>query len=407
MNSELLKIADDIRQNCNFIIKSDEHLYNISKHIYQYLYETHKQPNYLIKLCALIVKKNKKATTEVLEYSKIALLETQHPDSVVYYCKSLLLNKDKEKDKEYLLNAFLELKNIEWESNNTRTIVDIFEACFYHSLCDYKFYTKTINKFNREKPVDFNPYISIPVSSVYYKEVIEISPVKNDVIGQVTTSYPNIGAALDYCISVSCDKKYFDIYGNYLINSLKKLSDNFYCHISITDNVDSIVDDARFAIINQNISSMCNIGPISSSLRFIHALDLLKYTKTPVIVLDFDCVVMSSLKPLLELGDADVGLRILENSLPWEKYTGGMSIYLENDKSKEILEGVNQYLLETISNCREQWWIDQNALEIAIRSSQLKDHLKIKNIFKEITKYIYLPTGTRESKLLQMNKIAS
>lgn len=399
MDDNLLQIADEIRLNCNFINKSDEHLYNISKSIYLYLYELKKQPNYLIRLCALIVKKNKKTTNEVLEYSKKALLETQHPDSVVYYCKSLILNCDK----EFISSEFSELKNIEWKNINARSIVDIFEACFYHSLQDYKAYTDIINRFNDEKPAEFNPYISIPVSSVYKKEKIALGEVANNLIGSAKTVIPNHKP--DYCISVSCNKKYFDDYGDYFINSLKKLPENFYCHISITDKVEFTIDDNRFKIVNQNIQTTCNIGPISSALRFVHAHDLLKETNVPVIVLDFDCMVLNSPIPLLNLADAEVGLRILENTLPWERYTGGMSIYINNEKSIKILEGIRQYLMETISGNREQWWVDQNALEIAIRTCQLEEGVKIKNIFKEIPQYIYIPTGARESKLLQMDRL--
>lgn len=404
MNKELLSIADEIRQNCNFLTKNDEHLYNIAKSTYLYLYESDKQPNYLIRLCALIVKKYKKTTPEVLEFSKKALIETQHPDSVVYYCKSLILNKSINDDTSKITEEFNELKKLSWKNNNARTLVDIFEACFHHSLGDYAKYTEIINNFNEKKPADFNPYISIPVSSVYRKETIDFSPVTNNVIGDVRTKLPNEKIIPEYCISVSCNKKYFDDYGKYLIDSLKKLEDQFYCHISITDSVEHVIDDSRFSIINQNISSERNIGPISSSLRFIHALDLLEKLKVPVIVLDFDCVILDSPKALINLDDSDVGMRILENTLPWEKYTGGMSIYINNDNSIDVLIGIRQYLMETITSNKEQWWIDQNALEIAIRSTKIKHNLKIKNIFREIPKHIYIPTGTKESKILQMER---
>lgn len=399
MSASLLKIADDIRQNCNFINKSDEYLYDISRSIYLYLYELERQPNYLIRLCSLIVKKNKRTTSEVLEYSRKALLETQHPDAVVYYCKALILNSSAGD----VVSGFSELKGIDWKDSDVRAVVGIFEACFYYGLGDYKSYTDIIRRFNSEKSPGFNPYISIPVSSVYNKEVIDIRPVVNDVIGGVSTALPD--SVPDYCISVSCNKKYFDDYGGYLISSLQRLADIFYCHISIADEVDFSIDDARFKLVNQNIDAESNIGPISSSLRFIHALDLLESTKVPVIVLDFDCVILSSPKPLLRLDGADVGLRILENTLPWERYTGGMSIYLDNKGAREILKGIRQYLMETISNDREQWWVDQNALEIAVRTCSLKYSVRTKNIFREIPQYIYIPTGTKESKLIQMGRV--
>lgn len=398
MRESLLEVADEIRKNCNFLNRSDEYLYSISRSIYLYLYELEKQPNYLIRLCALIVKKNKKTTSEVLEYSKKALLESQHPDAVVYYCKSLVLNSSVED----VVSGFSEIKSVDWKSVDARSVVDIFEACFYYGMGDYRSYTELINKFNSEKSSGFNPYISIPASSVYCKEIIEIRAVTNDVIGGVTTGLPDF--VPDYCISVSCNKKYFDDYGVYLISSLKKLPDNFYCHISITDKIDFVIGDSRFKLVNQNIESKCNIGPISSSLRFVHALELLNVVKVPVIVLDFDCVVLDSPKSMLQLGGADVGLRILENTLPWERYTGGMSIYLDNEKSRAILEGIRQYLMETISNSREQWWVDQNALEIAVRTCQLRGGVKIKNIFREIPRFIYIPTGSKDSKLMQMDR---
>lgn len=399
MNSSLLEVADGIRQGCNFLSPADEHLYSIAKSAYLYLYEQESQPNYLIRLCALIVKKHKKTTAEVLQYSKQALLETQHPDSVVYYCKSLILNSDA----DHIRSEFSELKKLAWINANARSLVDVFEACFHYAQGAYGEYTSIIGRFNREKSPDFKPYISIPVSSVYHREMIEISPSDNEVIGRVRTGLPL--RVPDYCISVSCNKKYFDDYGAYLIGSLRNLTDDFYCHISITDEVDFVVDDPRFMIVSQNIRSECNVGPISSSLRFIHALDLLRSTKRPVIVLDFDCVILDSPKPLLQLDGADVGLRILENTLPWERYTGGMSIYQDNHQSVQVLEGIKQYLMETICNNREQWWVDQNALEIAVRTCLLKGGMKIKNIFRDIPKYIYIPTGSRDSKLAQMDRV--
>lgn len=403
MNKELLSIADKIRQSCNFLTNNDERLYDIAKSTYLYLYELEKQPNYLIRLCALIVKKHKKTTPEVLKFSKMALLETQHPDSVVYYCKSLILNKSID-DSEETIDELNEIRNLNWTNKNAKAIIDIFEACLYHSMGDYAKYTEIIKRYNDEKPVDFNPYISIPVSSVYYKEKVDFFPVTNNVIGGVRTVLPNEGTIPEYCISVSCNKKYFDDYGKYLIDSLKKLKDQFYCHISITDGVDCKIDDPRFFIVNQNIYSERNIGPISSSLRFIHALDLLEKIKVPTIVLDFDCVILGSPKELLNLDGFDVGMRILEGTLPWERYTGGMSVYLNNDSSIDVLMGIRQYLMEVITSNREQWWVDQNALEIAIRSTKAKRSVKIKNIFSEIPRCIYIPTGSKESKILQMDK---
>ena len=239
------------------------------------------------------------------------------------------------------------------------------------------------------------------MSSVYTKEKVEHSDSSNDVLGDLNTAQARSG--IDYCISVSCNSDYYRAYGYYFVESLKRLSDKFHCHISITDSLGVEIDDERFSISCQNISITDNVGPISSALRFIHALDMLDNSKVPVIVLDFDCVFLKSLKPLIEsVKEYDIGLRILNNVLPWETYTGGMSIYNYSEHAIYFLKSIKQYLFEVVCLEKAQWWVDQNALEVAVRTSVIDGGAQIKNIFKDIPSHIYIPTGAKESKISQM-----
>ena len=127
-DKSLISIADEIRLNCNFLEKYDDNLVDVAKSIYIYIYEKTGEPNYLIRICNLLVKRNKRTTPEVLEYAKKALIESQHPDAVVYYGKSLILNE------EYSA-ALLELNNLKklsWNNENAKLLIDVFEGCLYY-----------------------------------------------------------------------------------------------------------------------------------------------------------------------------------------------------------------------------------------------------------------------------------
>lgn len=402
--NNLKAFVDSVINQCNFLQKEDQHLFESAKSALLFLWERDNNPHFLIRLCVLYVKRYKRATPEVLEYSRMAVQRSSHPDAVVYFGKSLVINSEPDEAITKIEELKREMVN---SSNDILMLLDIFKACAYYKKGDYRQFINLISDFNEKKSESFKPYISIPVATIFSDDLSlnSVVPESSSIVGKVTTKIHS-EANPSYVISVSCDSNYFELYGKFFIESLARINENFYCHISITDNINYVSEDSRFVIVNQNLNLENNLGPVSSCLRFVHARELLSAFGCPIVVLDFDCVFKTSIKPLIDKANGfHCGLRILGNVLPWEKYTGGMSIWFDNEYCKNVLENVYKFLSIKLKDDTPQWWIDQNALEAAFRLIVNDEKFQVFDAFKEIPKYMHIPTGSVEGKLQQLSSV--
>lgn len=395
--ASLLEVTNRLSGKTNFLDGDDHYLFEAYKNIYYFIWLKTGDSRRLFQICSLYTKRYKRAHPDIIKYASIAMKSDGHPDSVVYYGKSVVNCLEKEDALEKIKEARIILSN----KSESENILNIFEGALHWKDGKMHDYVNCIKRFLDGKRVEFNPYISIPVSTVWIEGAAPENPGdSSELFGKKINTKTECGSP-EYIISVSCDSKYFSLYGEIFINSLRQIKDNFYCHISITDAVAFNANDNRFSIVNQGICANDNVGPISSALRYVHAFDLLQANDVPVVVMDIDTGFKRSIKPLLErCDDFDVGLRMLKNVLPWEEITAGFGVFNKTPKSRDFLSIARAYLLRTLKSGNQQWWVDQNALECASRF--MRDNISIFGLINFLPEYVVIPTGSHESKALQL-----
>ena len=262
------------------------------------------------------------------------------------------------------------------------------------------------------KEESFNPYMAIPCSTVWLgHESPKSIPVSNE--NKLFQTFDGIDFAnclsgvgkIDYVVTVSCDSSYFEKYNQFIIDSLAASGDNFLCFIVIADalEVQPEFSDPRFVVNQLGLERSSNIGPISSALRYLAAGKISSIVDKPIVVMDFDCVVKKSLMPLVRSHEnKSMALRYLEKGkcLPWQYVTAGFGIFYPNGISRDYLATVEAFLYHELALDGEQWWVDQNSLEVAGR---FVDMSEVSNLFHELPDYMVIPTGSKNAKLTRLS----
>ncbi|WP_294448082.1 hypothetical protein [uncultured Mailhella sp.] len=390
--NNVYEMAQYISSKLNFVSKDDDYLYKIVCDMYNHIWKEQKDIRGILALCALHKRKFKTFNADLIDLCYDGIVNNGHIDAVVYYCMAVIRNCSEDD----AMNKIFSLFNLNI-SDNAKSILYIFIACCYWKKYDYENYINNINIFFSNKKEDFSPYIAIPTSSVW-RSLNRPIQKENKICDMF---YPNVDNNFDYIISASCDDKYFNAYGKYFIKSLNKLKSNFFCYIAIIANED--IDISEYNNIN-NIkidilyNNSCNIGPISSSIRYINAFKIMEKTGRPVVVCDFDSVFINDIIELID-NRYDAKLRILKNVLPWETITAGFSIFMPTINSLKFLEIMTSYFSNILVDNTKQWWVDQNALECAMRFT----NIKYINIINNLNNYIFIPTGSMETKKVLLN----
>lgn len=329
-------------------------------------------------------------TCEVAEAS-------QNTDALVYHLNCISQNRGLDEVVE-MISA---LKGLSW-SQDCYSLIDLFLSCAKWSVGDYAGYVAGLKDFFSKKREGFNPYLSIPASTAWLG-VSTPSVVENEVVSSLRTHIPS--AEVNYVISVSCDRKYYDKYSSFLMGSLAAIDDGGYVHISLVDGDPAMLEQGdNYCVVGQGIVSESNIGPIASALRFLHAGDLLDALGCPVIVMDFDAAFLKSPHALIDIvaRDGDIGLRMLKAGLPWQKITAGFTVLLNNEACKNYLQVIKAYYTHILKMEGVQWWVDQNAIECGSRFA-LIDAVKV-NVMSHIPDYIVIPTGSEVAKIKQLGE---
>ncbi len=362
----------------------------------------------LVRLCVLIKKWNNFYTEELLQNATKAFSIRQSHEAFVYACRGILANHPSEKRHE-LLHQIME----ETIDDQLKNIGNIFLSICAYDEGDYPAYEKFIGDFRSNKNSDYNPYISIPVSTVFAgKEV----PDEPNNFTKVFGSFEKFESDnVDYIISCSSDMIYFELYGEYIVKSFEKsCSDEAVLHISIIDGdenaIASLLKDweaKRTYFTNHKIELSHNLGPIASIIRFINVSSLMKTYEVPVLVMDLDCVISKPLGKIIEdNSQSNIGSRILKIGVaPWEKYTGGFAIFYPGETTQAVAENIRKISLSQIKDDEDQWWIDQNCFEAGIRYAQKSGlNVKISDLYSSRDDYCFMPVGPKESKIFSLNR---
>lgn len=367
---------------------------------------------YLLNICSTVKSWVKNYTQETLDASKIILSRKERTDAVIYYCFSLLAVLPWEEAQVEVNKLFISLKDY-----NNINICKVFKALFSYENGNFDEYCAYINSVLETKSRDFDHYLFTPLSTVYTKNNLSKAlsfNLKNKLFGhKIDFSKVNISGDTDYVVSLSCNKKYFDLYFSYLMDTISAHSKNYTIFIFLSDGDRSYYasrlskyKNVKF-FVNNNIGES-NIGPISSMLRYYYAYDLVNTFKKPVFVLDFDSVVFKNLGDFLNKMDGfDIASRILRKGvLPWEKYTGGFTIFKPTPLSIQTCLEIKLITEQILKNDKVQWWVDQNILEAAIRQMQYRRlDLKIFNAIHSRDEFIKMPVGKSETKEILLQKM--
>ena len=369
-------------------------------------------PNFdwpLIRLCSIIKTWTKGFTgPEIINFTTTAFSINQTHDAFVYACRGILANFDSD-------NADSMIRKIMDETNDLqlRNIGNIFLSICYYEKGDFLKFENFISEFRNNKEINYNPYISIPVSTVFIEDEVpsEISKFSN-----IFDRHENFEKGdAKYIISCSSDFSYFKKYGEFMIKSFSKVcSHESILHISIIDGKKTEILEIMNQIKGRNVfitmhsqDLKINLGPIASLVRFIHIHDFLERYQIPIVIMDLDSVII---KPLLQIildnDDSHIGSRILKKGVAaWEKYTGGFAIFYNTDITKNVARIIKDIAISQIRDDIDQWWIDQNCFEAGIRYAlKNKNEVKVVDLYNTRDKYCIMPVGPENSKLYTLRE---
>lgn len=362
-----------------------------------------------LKICSMVKLWTNSFNNEIMTAAIEAFSRRQTLESFIYCCRGFLYNLELDVATKKVQELMERV-----EDDQVKNVGQIFLSIIAYELKDYSGYGRHISSFLNNKADEFDPYIAIPVSTVYRNSVFSsqyYDSINPSVAGQlVVTSDFSLNKGECYIVSTSCDEKYFYKYAEYIIKSFSKMCDGEgVLHLSIVDgDVDKINKTlsswgAKNVYVSvQNLTVGDNIGPIASLLRFSHISCFLENYHVPVLVLDLDSVIREPLSLFVNShSSVDLCSRVLGSGVaPWEKYTGGFALFNPTDKGKMVARNI-AYSAESLSDSNhKQWWIDQNCFEAGIRSVFVTgDELALIDVSKIRDRYCVMPVGPDEAKL--------
>ena len=322
-------------------------------------------------------------------------------DAFVYACRGIAFN-----NKPGRAIPLLEELGRSTRDKQLANLTNLFIGICQYDRGDFYDYEDSIQLFLENKDSDFQPYISVPATTVYLPmmtmdENFEFPSIDLPDLKHNTPSY---------VISVSCDVSYFTTYGKYLCESFIKQSDenSLLCIAIIKNNGESNEayvkwqSHKKINIVEIDFDFGANFRPVSSIVRYLRVKDLLTRFGCPVVVMDLDAVILSDLNQIIAMTSGfDIGSRILaEGVAPWEKYTGGFTIFQPTDIAEMIATSIIDCFHSVYNPNHEQWWIDQNCFEGSIRVVKKSgQRVRIQQLMNVRDEYVSMPTGPTEAKL--------
>ncbi|GLO10228.1 hypothetical protein PPUJ20005_41970 [Pseudomonas putida] len=368
----------------------------------------------LLKVCSIEKQWTNSFNTRILEAAQEALSRRETLEGFIYCCRGYLYNYDS-------VEATNKISSLidSCSDSQIANVGNIFKAITSYEHKDYEAYNNSIKTFNSNKSPEYSPYIAIPAATVYTENTfapVNYDPKMVHIQGKSVVPARFESQNKNYIVSISCDEKYFNLYGKYIIKSFTKhCSNDAILHITFlggdTKTYLSRIEQwggKSIEISVADITTEINKGPIASLLRFINIHQLVTQTNIPVLVLDLDTVIKKSFIDLVQMmrsENIDVLSRVLQNGMaPWEKYTGGFAFFNNTPNALAVAKNI-AYISEQL--CRTditQWWIDQNIFEAGIRERLLNSKdFSLKNIYNIRDQYCVMPVGNTESKTFTLD----
>lgn len=357
-----------------------------------------------LKICQIEKVWSNSFNGKIFTASKNALSRRKSLEGFIYFCRGALYNCTLDESTALIENMMAGI-----EDTDITSVGYIFLAIIEYEKGSYDSYEKLISQYGEIKAKD-EPYIAIPVSTVYLPQTEKIDPDHN----LASMSFVGDLSVLDdveYIVSVSCDVGYFYKFAEFFVRSFHmNCSENSLLVINILgerdpDIISKVSEWASHSVALNfvDIATGENKEPTASLVRYLCVSELLNTYSLPVLTLDIDCVIKKNFHEMIcQYKGNDLCSRILgKNVAPWEKYTGGFTLFYPTENTKKVAQGIIDSAAHVWTDKKKQWWIDQNCIEAGIRSViRLEGNsLKVVNVFQFRDAYCDMPVGPANAKL--------
>lgn len=215
-----------------------------------------------------------------------------------------------------------------------------------------------------------------------------------------------------YVISISCNEKYFNLYGDSFLSTIRvSCGSEAIIHISFV-NMDKGLVESKMKILGKGLRVVAKFFyvdeerevAVSAVTRIFVVNDILKNLNLPVFFCEIDGAIVKSLLPWvnrMKQDHIDHIVRVVGSVIPWRMYTCGFGGFLPTKSGFKVSKLISDYCKGVFNNIDRLVWADQSILEGAIRFNSLVDGGYKLGIPKlaEINDYIVTPTGSHEKKL--------
>lgn len=308
----------------------------------------------------------------------------------ITYPKLIKIVQETPEIKEYFKNKIKSLRNKDLQFGYALSA--IIESFFGNREASTRDFEKCIS-YDNNYAIDYH----IGLGIYTYKDVYE----KNHLSNAINFSYQKSFEKRDITFSVSVDPWFLRKYGMqmfYSIIALKKY--NFHFHIVAEDDeANSVINDAKelFSRMTEFFQSndkvkmpsfssevlpekVANNTTYYACARFTSASKIMEKFNSDIITLDADYLITDDLSKMINaLIKNDVAVVFasgLNSMFPWTRVMGGALYIKNNEKGKEFLKIISDYIMTYIS-INNSWTLDQNALNFAY-DEVINKNMKIK-----------------------------
>ena len=140
-----------------------------------------------------------------------------------------------------------------------------------------------------------------------------------------------------------------------------------------------------------------------ASSRFFVANAIMKEQNCPVYIIDTDAIFVNSPADALPLPPHDVLMRDMEVAFPWGRVQAGRVVVAPTTNGLKFLETTVRYIVNMFDHTKDQWFIDQNAIEYSrisiLTEAPLNCFANIKS-YENLYSIIRAYTGGSKQKLI-------
>lgn len=406
---ELIAEAEKIRNSLKYVYREEKSQYDRLINIQQELFERTKQVIYLVDICRL-EKAMHGGHTKIAKNAAIEAFKVKKTELTLFFLVShLIVNQPPKKAIEVLNGIF--------KPPVSPALIPIRDL-YYSSLQAAEGYYLNANRLLHKAKSAYQPGIywqlNLVVDDFYFG-----ANEKKFLSKTFSVSKFKQNKNCPFIFSISCDRNYFELYGetflrSFFINNPTALVHIFFVHQEQDAAPGNMLDmwghEERVVVTHFTCPSNVDYRPVSAVMRLLAIRSLLESAQLPVLFGEIDSVVV---KPLHEIINrtieikADHLVRTIGSYLPWQRNTCGFGIFMPTMAGIRAARLLEQYILGLFNNNEKLFWADQCALEACIRYSSLIDptYSVYRPPTTDISAYFVTPTGGGGNSARKLNLI--